>query len=739
MPATLRRILDDLNRHLSAAPGAGISFRQLAALALFWAVGSLALLLFRPGYGFPPFELLDSWIYSSYHWDLRNQIADFGPTYYGSRLSWILPGALIHSLLPPVAAEICFKLAVSALFATACAAIVRRAAGPSAALLAVALSIIAPQFIVALHTDFTDTPVIVYATLALACITAARDSRRWVAWIFLGGCFFTGMTIANLSSLGTPGLGLAVFHLLWLRWGFKRQLACIGLYLLAALTVCLVLGGIHVLAGGAFFFLKPQIAMIFYVKDLKNSPWMSANWLWLAGATWLVVPVGTLLWGALCSLTKRVAHSEHGRLIQALTAALFVSLAWALMLEFKFNGVLDYYFYASYHLCLALPLLALLCWAGVEPSQRSASAAGTLILTLLAFVVAGKPLSAWHALKPLAWLGSSNVTLPVLAAGVFLLLGLMTALHVLPGGLRRICRRELLVLGLIVCSISSDFYSPPISDRLRERYRMVHDAYQALAREFPQGSYIFWHHPYEKSGVSLGSTKLWQYRLLTLEPFPKFAPYRFTEKTVVIPCPPGRGRESLEIARKVLAQLRIDLADQRVLAVPGDAGLGFDLACFSMRSQQFDPEHLTDGATSVKILLDLRFDAIPPYTSSLQANLYGLNHGAAIVTTSGYPVFTRTDPLDHLATPFITLAAPKPGVLRHLSLVVIMPAEGRTKCIVQTEGYQEIAQLSLHAKGRSTHLIVVPADRASLRIYLQGDTDQPTALPTQITIYEINP
>jgi len=739
MPAFLRRVLDDFDHLLNEGAVAGINRRQLTALAGTWAICTLALLLFRPGYTFPPLELLDSWIYTSYHWDLKTQIADFGPTYYGSRLSWVLPGALLHWLLPLEAAEICFKLIVSALFATACAAIVRRAAGPSAALLAVALSIIAPQFIVALHTDFTDTPVIVYATLALACITAARDSRRWVAWIFLGGCFFTGMTIANLSSLGAPGLGLAAFHLLWLRWGFKRQLACLGLYLLAALTVCLVLGGIHVLAGGAFFFLKPQIAMIFYVKELKNSPWMPANWLWLAGATWLVVPVGTLLWGVLCSLTNRTAHAEHRRLIQALTAALFVSLAWALMLEFKFNGVLYYYFYASYHLCLALPLLAALCWAGTEPSRRSAAVAGTLILTLLAFVVAGKPLSAWHALKPLPWLGSSNVTLPVLAAGVFLLLGLMTALRVLPGGLRRICRRELLVLGLIVCSISLEFYSPPISDRLRERYVMVHAAYQALAREFPRGSYIFWHHPYEPSGVSLGSTKLWQYRLLTLEPFPKFAPFRFTDKTVVIPCPPGRGRESLNIATKVLAQFRTDLVDPRIIAVPGDAGLGFDLACFSMRRQQFDPEHLTDGATSVKMLLDLRFDAIPPYTSSLQANLYGLKRAEAVVTAPGYPVFTRTDPRDHLATPFITLAAPKPDVLRHLSLVVIMPADGRTKCIVQTEGYQEIAQLSLHTKGRSTHLIVVPADRASLRIYLQSDTDAPTALPTRLTLYEIGP
>ena len=65
-------------RHFHPSPsgesGSGIRFRHLASLVLLWLTGSIALLLFRPGYGFPPFELLDSWIYTGYKWDLLDVI-----------------------------------------------------------------------------------------------------------------------------------------------------------------------------------------------------------------------------------------------------------------------------------------------------------------------------------------------------------------------------------------------------------------------------------------------------------------------------------------------------------------------------------------------------------------------------------------------------------------------------------------------------------------------------------------
>jgi hypothetical protein len=708
-------------------------------LAAVWALGSLLLLLFRPGYTFPPFELLDSWIYTSYQWDLRVQIADFGSTYYGSRLSWILPGALVHSLLPPVAANICFKLLVSALFAAACAALVYRTGGIAAALVAVALSLCAPQFIGALHADYVDTPVIVYAALTLGCIAIARHSPRWVAWILLGGCFFTCMVVANLSAIGTPGLGIAVFHLLWLRWGVKRQLVCVCLYLVAAVVIIMAIGGLHVWLGGSFYFLKPQVDMMFYFHGVKTNPWTSANWLWLYGATWLVLPVATLLWGAGKLLTQPTRAGEIHRLILALTAALLVSLSWAVMLEIKGVGVLVYYYYASYHLCFALPLLAALCWAGAGTPRRALAGAGLLAAALLFFSLFGKPVASWNSLTALIALVRTPATLPLLLAGVLLLLGLLAVTRVLPAALARFCRPEILVLGLIASSMPAGFHGREISDRLRERYAVVHKAYAVIARTFPLRSYIYWVQADERNGISLASTKLWGYRMLTDQPFPDTGvnPLRFIDRIVIMPCPPGRGPETLVAAAKTLASAGIDMVAPRLIPVTGAAGLGFDLACFSMEKHPFDPDNPPAGAKPPVMLLAFLSDGDLSYVKSLGFALADPRKGPALDLSRGYPVFTPSMPKDHMATQPHPMAPGQPGQTRQVSVVTVMPAAGSCYCTIQDEHFNHLGHLRLTEAGRAVHQIDVPPGSTKLRVVFECPEIPSTPLPIQIRFYEI--
>ena len=728
-------------RHFHPSPsgesGSGIRFRHLASLVLLWLTGSIALLLFRPGYGFPPFELLDSWIYTGYKWDLRNQIADYGETYYGSRLSWILPGTLLNSFLPPIPAEICFKLLFSGLFGSACGTIVYRAVGFRAALLAVALSLFAPQIIVALHADYTDTPVIVYAALVLACIVVARSSRSWVTWVFLGGCFFAGMVVANLGSFGTPGLGIAVFHLLWTRWSFKRQLACFGVYLLAGVTVIGVIGWIHVWAGGAFYFLKPQVAMVLYFHGLKTNPWTAANWQWLRGATWLVLPISTLLWGARASLGAPAGGGESRRLIQALTAALLVSFAWAVQLEFKGIEVLSLYYYASYHICFALPLLAALCLQKPEPARNSAVWTGLLIVALILFSFIGKPLLAWTSLIPFHRLVRTPESLPLLAAAVLLLVGFGGSLKFLPAAIRRWCRPELIVLGLSACSAFTGMHGHEISDRLRERYALVYKAYHVIAREFPRGSYIFWIHPGERNGISLASTKLWGYRMLTLTVFPDLGEFKFTDRTVIVPCPPGHGAESLAAATNSLAAVGLDLTRSRIIPVAGKAGLGFDLLSFSMQRTAIDPAHPPIGMKPPVMLMDFLAAGERAYTHQLARMILDPTKGGVHDLSPGYPVFTPSTPGDYVATQYQMCAAPRPGQNRQLSIVTLMPTDGNCWCEVQDQLFRHIMDVNLTKQGRTLHLANLPPDSTSLRVVFECPQAPSTPLPTHIQIYEI--
>jgi hypothetical protein len=716
---------------------------QVLALAAVWGALTLLLLLFRPGYGFPPFRVLDGWIYTSYQWDLLHQIKEFGPTYYGSRLSWILPGALIHSVLPPVPAQIVFKVLVSGAFAAGCALVVWRAAGFRAALVAVAASVLCPPFISALHSDYIDTAVIVYGTLTLACITSARDSRRWPLLIFLGGCFYAGMIIANLSALASLGAGIAVYHLVWLRWSFWRHAASVGIYGAAAVTVCCLIGLVHRAAGGEFNFLQPQLDMLTYMRNLKVNPWMPTSRWWFMEATWLVLPVGILLWGGFVSLFSPPADQRSRDLVRALTAGLAVSFALALFLQVReLNSTLYFPFYASFHLSLALPLAAACLTAGIWPAPSGPRLA-FFLATLVALIFFWDPtyVSA-HLLPWLPFVHRPSVV-PMACTGLLLVAAAILVLlrsRFLPR-LQPWLRSEWLLLGLFAFSAGFDFHGPTLSDHLRERYVAVNLAYRALAEAYPRGSYFFWVHPDNDNGISLASTKLWGGRLFSEKNFPDYDPDTLLlpkDQTIVIPAPTGRGREVLAQVEKQLTSPHLIVRAQRIIPIPGGPEAGIDLVCFSTTPIPVDPENPADGPLG-KLLVELRADGNPPYPHTLNTILYGVQKGDAIVYAAGYPVFTRTSPDDHLAMNFIELAPARAGRVRQMSFIATMPADGHCYCMVQTKDALTLAEFQITSAGRHLYNFSVPPNVTNLRFYLKSTQESPTPLPTRIAIYENTP
>src|ERR1035438_3243897 len=80
-----------------------ISLLVLPALVLCWRDDPL----------YSPLWQSDPWFYLGYFKNLVNFKRDVLPGfYYGSRLSWILPGYLVHSLFPPLIANAVLHLTV---------------------------------------------------------------------------------------------------------------------------------------------------------------------------------------------------------------------------------------------------------------------------------------------------------------------------------------------------------------------------------------------------------------------------------------------------------------------------------------------------------------------------------------------------------------------------------------------------------------------------------------------------
>ena len=127
---------------------------------------------------FTPPGYIDPWFYLGFFRDLaefkRNLFPDL---YYGSRLSWILPGYLVHSLFSPVVANCVLHLTVHSVATFSLFSILRLTAGVRSAFLTTMVFCVNPWLWAATGWDYVDGAGIAYCLLE----HGAADSSRGAA------------------------------------------------------------------------------------------------------------------------------------------------------------------------------------------------------------------------------------------------------------------------------------------------------------------------------------------------------------------------------------------------------------------------------------------------------------------------------------------------------------------------------------------------------------------------------
>src|SRR5690242_9716994 len=76
------------------------------------SLGGLAFLLLGPYSNYGPAGFLDPWFYTGYFTNFAYLVRQFGPTYFVSRLPWILPGLAAFAVAPPETASVLLNLAI---------------------------------------------------------------------------------------------------------------------------------------------------------------------------------------------------------------------------------------------------------------------------------------------------------------------------------------------------------------------------------------------------------------------------------------------------------------------------------------------------------------------------------------------------------------------------------------------------------------------------------------------------
>ena len=322
----------------------------------------------------PPYYA-DPWFYLGFFRDLvEYKRYLFYGTYYGSRLSWILPGFLVHSIFSPVVANCVLHLTVQSVATLSFFYVLRWTAGVRVAFLATIVFAVNPWLWVATGWDYPDGIGIAYCLLAMALLTrsAVRPTGTWT--LILSGATLAAMVYTHvfLATLAP----LIVLYYAGLLWAWHRQ-SVIPLLRRSTLRASLSFLGLtilfcfanYALDGNVWFYL-PSIRQAFDLAGnfrFVRSIWFQHQlvpWLWPAVAgsvvAILLVPI---------HLKKKAASSSAPSLL--FSVLLLLAVAYMGYLQVRGTTVLGHYPYVSYLLPFIFLVLGVSFWPAVETMRGS--------------------------------------------------------------------------------------------------------------------------------------------------------------------------------------------------------------------------------------------------------------------------------------------------------------------------------------------------------------------------------
>jgi hypothetical protein len=309
-------------------------------------------LLPNTSYIYSPPGMLDPWVYYGY---MRNFIAFkgglFPGTYYGSRLSWLLPGFAINRIFPPVAANYILHLAVFYTAVFAAYALVKRMMGRRAALLTAILLGFTPAFWAAAGWDYVDGSGIAYCLLAMALTAAAAAHPRNRLLLTAAGAAYACLIYSNIVWLVFSPVFPALYA--WQRPFANRRLAA-GLasfvlwFAAGWAIVTTVLGAINYFVEGSFWFYAPSV--LFSISTMGGpNPWKAKDYSWVRTAYWLALPaIGCTISGIVCARRVFAKTRPPDRATVFFAVNLLYSAGILVLMEARGRPALQLYYYASY-------------------------------------------------------------------------------------------------------------------------------------------------------------------------------------------------------------------------------------------------------------------------------------------------------------------------------------------------------------------------------------------------------
>lgn len=478
---------------------------------------------------FPPLGEIDRWVYLGFFRNLINfKQALFPGTYYGSRLSWILPGYAIHALFSPVTAYYILHLMVHSVATVSFFTILRHTAGVRSAFLATLVFGVNPLLWFATGSDYVDGVGVAFCLLALAMLTrsAIMPVSRWS--LMLAGAAVAGSVYSNLVWAAiAPVLPLYYIALVWIwhRTSPIRSVLSLCLWLgVGFAIVTAAFAGINYVLDGDFWFYAPSLRAV-SAFGLRNNPWFVSIWTPNGLQPWLwFQAVGTLtaivmMAKALLSFRMRKEVAVRDEVVVLFSVQLLLVLGFMAYMQNHGTPLLGLRFYSSYLLPFAFLVIGASYWSALEKLGQQTyvliCCGAAVVFGAVWFDYAGHLTPIWPAaVRQTAWIGGCAFAMALILrrrpAGVLLAL---TGSAILASDLRFVPR---------FVSPAGVLQAPPQSPHeYRDVYERVMHSRENIESVRNGNPIRFWydrHDPAVRDYIALNSTYLYQYSLLGPDP-----------------------------------------------------------------------------------------------------------------------------------------------------------------------------------------------------------------------------
>jgi 4-amino-4-deoxy-L-arabinose transferase-like glycosyltransferase len=466
---------------------------------------------------------VDSWVYFGYFIRLKQYLIAFPDAYYGTRLSWILPGYLAYFLFSPLVANYVLHLSFYYLAILSLYFILKPSVGRRAAFLASASMGSYAFFLPAIGWTYVDGAGITYFLLTVLMLSWAARKQNWATWLVLSGVFFGALIYTNIVWLALSPALITYYALTHHPRRRRKTFISVAAFIVGLLAITLLLGSINHAIVGRFFFFIPSVNMAQAYAG-KPNPWRIAWQEWLPKAAWLVLPLIVLVGSTMTLVLSKFRKSFKQAEAFPLQATFVVTCLIMIFLEVKAIPVLQFPVYASY----LMPSMFLAIGASLKSLANLSNGSFALVasssLMLLIF--------------PLITIFVSDDQ-PI----IFCLLFLAAILFSIASNFNR--KKVGSILAILLLTVSAGIsFSPGWNASVKQLQantltsktaidsHLTVSTVQKLFKDIDPTVILFFWYSLEESKVyrSIASATLWGYRFLN-EEFPSLQAYRIPANT----------------------------------------------------------------------------------------------------------------------------------------------------------------------------------------------------------------